>query len=192
MENRDFDSIDEVDDISSKEEYRRCMEVGMDEKKALEVISHYSRDNGRTPFQWTDGPNAGFTSGTPWLALNSNYNTINAAEQEKRQNSVLSFYKKLIALRKNVKYAETIVYGKTIPVLEEESNIMAYYRADENQKIFVIGNFDNNERWVEIPDLDHNESRSKWVVLLNNCDQFQITDNKVVLEPHQALVLLCV
>lgn len=70
MENCRFDSIDEYDDISTKEEYRVCLEMGCDEKKALELAYTFSRDNARTPVQWTDGSNAGFTTGTPWMKVN--------------------------------------------------------------------------------------------------------------------------
>lgn len=184
MENRVFGSIEEIDDVSSREEYRRCLEVGYSEAEALRIVSHYSRDNARTPFQWSDGASAGFTAGTPWLGLNPNYREINAREQQGREDSVLSFYKKLIALRKDEKYRETIVYGETEPALTEETDIFAYYRRGEGQDLFVIGNFDGNMRTVAVESLTEASE-----VLLNNCAGVSIEGTQVTLAPYQALVI---
>ena len=111
MENVPISSIDEVDDISAREEYRVALEAGLSQEEALKVVSKYSRDNARTPMQWSDESNAGFTTGTPWLKVNPNYQSINAAAQMGEEDSVYTFYKKLIALRKSPVYQETIVYG---------------------------------------------------------------------------------
>ena len=188
MENNVFRSIDEVDDVSSREEYRRCLEVGYDEQQAMKVVNHYSRDNSRTPFQWNDEKNAGFTEGQPWLLVNQNYTNINAKEQMSREDSVYHFYKKLIALRKDEQYAETIVYGKTVPVLVEETNLMAYLRCGENQKLLVIGNFDEVSRTADVRSLLETEEMNP-AVLLNNLTEVQIDGGVVTLAPYQALVL---
>lgn len=184
MENRVFTSIEEIDDISSKDEYRLCLEAGYSSIEALTIVGHYSRDNARTPFQWSDEANGGFTEGTPWLKINDNYKTINAAEQQKRQDSVFQFYKKLIALRKDEQFSDTIIYGKTEPVLLEECNIMAYFRRGAGQDILVIGNFDKINRTVEIEGL-----KGQGEVLLNNCETVQVNGNSITLEPCQALVI---
>ena len=146
-------------------------------------VSHYSRDNARTPFQWDDSANAGFTSGTPWLVVNEKYKRINAAEQMSRENSVFSYYKRLIALRKDPEYAETIVYGRTEPALMEEKDVMAYFRRGEGQDLFVIGNFDRVSRTVQIDDVT-----SQTRVLLDNCGTYEIEDGRITLQPYQALV----
>lgn len=184
MENRAFQSIEEVDDVSSREEYRRCLEAGCTREEALKVVSHYSRDNARTPFQWNAEPGAGFTTGMPWLELNPNYTEINEEEQRKRADSVLSFYKKLIALRKDARYRETIVYGETIPVLTEETNIMAYLRCGESRKLLVIGNFNLTERQVNVEALTDTSE-----VLLNNCAGVIRDGAAITLAPYQALVI---
>ena len=164
MENMKFSSMDEMDDISSHEEYQVCLDAGLSEEEALAVVSHYSRDNVRTPFHWSDGEAAGFTDGIPWLKVNPDYKHINAAMQENNPDSILSFYKKLIALRKNPDCRETIVYGKTEPVLEDEAGIMAYFRRGEGQDIFVAGNFNEDSRKISIPGLKAADCR----ILLDN------------------------
>lgn len=188
MENNDFASIDEIDDVSSKEEYRRSLEAGYSEKEALEIVNHYSRDNGRTPFQWNGEENAGFTTGTPWLVVNQKYKTINAEEQSGRGDSVLAFYKKLISLRKNEMYAETVVYGATEPILENEENIMAYLRKGEDQTMLVIGNFDGKEREASGEEIVEALKRGA-KILLNNRTEYQLEEDRIVLKPYQALVL---
>lgn len=191
MENMEFSAINEIDDISSQDEYRVCLEAGLSEAEALQIVSHYSRDNVRTPFHWDGSRNAGFTAGTPWLNVNPNYVTINAAEQEGNPDSVLSFYRSLIALRKNPEYRETIVYGQLEPVLEEESGIMAYFRRGEKQDIFVAGNFNSDCRRIAL-----DEWRGKRVsVLLDNYgktpgEEIIGEDGSLTLKPQQAVVLV--
>ncbi|MBT9775194.1 glucohydrolase [Clostridium sp. MCC353] len=187
MENTVFHSIDEVDDIGSKDEYRRCLEVGYSESEALKIISHYSRDNARTPFQWTDGENAGFTKGRPWITVNPDYIEINAKEQMDRRDSVYSLYRELIALRKNPLYEETIVYGRTEPVLTEETDIMAYFRRGEAQEILVLGNFDSRERTVVLEETGDREDQME--VLINNCPALRTEMGRFTLEPCQAVVI---
>lgn len=194
MENNDFASIDEIDDVSSKAEYTRCLEAGLSEKEALKVVSHYSRDNGRTPFQWNDQEHAGFTTGTPWLTVNRNYKEINAEEQQNRGDSMLAFYKQLIALRNNEEYAETIVYGETRPVMVDEKNIMAYLRCGADQTMLVIGNFDGEAKTVDTAEVYENAkvagSADTAKVLLNNYSDCQIGKQSITLKPYQALALV--
>ena len=118
MENVPISSIEEVDDISAINEYQVALDAGLSAEEAVKVVSKYSRDNARTPMQWTYGANAGFTTGKPWLKVNPNYTDINAAAQQDDPDSVRSFYKQLIALRKNPEYKETVVYGALEPVWE--------------------------------------------------------------------------
>ena len=94
--------------------------------------------------QWSAGEGAGFTDGTPWLALNPNYTQINVEEQEKRPDSVLTYYKKLLVLKKSPEYRETFTYGKFVPAYEEQEGIFAYHRiseADASQDILVVANY---------------------------------------------------
>lgn len=181
MENLRFQSIDQVDDISTIDEYHVAKNAGLSEKEALSCISRYSRDNARTPVQWNDSANAGFTSGDPWLPLNPNYKEINVASQENDPDSLLSFYKELIALRKNPEYKETVVYGELIPYLEEQHNLMSYYRKGD-KTLLVLGNFQKEPQTVKLPSACHK-------VLLNNYPELNISDDSVILDNYQAVVI---
>lgn len=150
MTNKEFKSIDEVDDISTIDEYHVALEHGLDEKEALKAAAGMSRDNARTPMQWSEGEHAGFSDVTPWLAENENYHEINVAEQETREDSVLAFYKELIRLRTNPEYTEAVVYGKQVPVLEELSNFMGFYREGKEKTLLVLANYQSGERRVAI------------------------------------------
>ena len=182
MENMTYTSIDQVNDISSIAEYEECMRVGMSKEDAMKVISQYSRDNGRTPFQWDDTENAGFTTGTPWLQVNPNYVRINAKEQEQNSESMLNFYRRLSSLRRSEKYEDILVYGETIPYLEEEHGLMAYFRKGDRQDIFVAGNFLEEEKVVPLQD-----PREKQV-LLSNADVAWAGEG-LILKPFQVVVL---
>lgn len=181
MENASVSSIDEVDDISAHDEYRVALEAGFLPEEALKVVSKYSRDNARTPMQWSDEANAGFTSGTPWLKVNPNYLSINAAAQIKDEDSVYSFYKKLIALRKDPVYKETIVYGALEPMWADQHNLMAYYRKGE-RTILVVGNYQRDEQEVKLPTAYQN-------VLLNNYHDIAEASGTIRLHGYQVLVL---
>ena len=150
MENLDFHTIDEIDDISTLDEYKVAREAGLSDEEALSVASAFSRDNARTPVQWNDGANAGFTTGKPWLKVNPNYKQINVQAQVIDEDSVLAFYKKLTRLRKSEEYKETIVYSQLIPYLEEEKNLIAYFRKGE-KTLLVLANFQKDPRKVQLP-----------------------------------------
>lgn len=181
MENVPFSSIDEVDDISTLDEYKTAINAGLSPEDALHAVAKYSRDNARTPMQWSAQPNASFTSGTPWLKLNPNYITINAEDQINDPHSVRSFYKQLIALRKNPDYKETIVYGTLEPVWEEQKNLMAYYRKGE-KTLLIIGNYQNEEQEVYL-----DSSYKK--ILLNNDTILKQHDQHLCLSGYQVVIL---
>ena len=183
MENLGVVSIDKVDDISALDQYQVCLDAGLTPEEALKVISIYSRDNARTPVHWNSDKNAGFTDGTPWLMVNPNYTAINVAAQEKDPDSILSFYKELIALRKNPAYKETLVYGDVVPYLEEQHNLMAYHRKGEKD-LLVIGNFQRDPQTAVLP------SPCKNVLLNNYKDLDMEKDNSAVrLKGYQAIVI---
>lgn len=136
--------ISEYDDISTKDQYQEAIAAGCSVEQAMEYCFEYSRDNARTPMQWNDAVGAGFTQGKPWLALNPNYTDINVEEQEKREDSVLSYYKKLLALKKAPEYKETFTYGRFVPDYQKEDSVFAYHRiCGENggQDILVAANY---------------------------------------------------
>ena len=181
MENLPVTSIDQVDDISARNEYQVALEAGLSPEDAIKAISAQSRDNARTPMQWSDEENAGFTTGTPWLKVNPNYTAINAAAQTADGNSVYSFYKKLIALRKNPAYRETIVYGALEPLWQNRHNLMAYYRKG-NPTLLVVGNFQKEVQQIVLPAAYQN-------VLLNNYENIVEDNGTVTLQGYQVLIL---
>ena len=181
MENVPFSSIDEIDDISTLDEYQVALDAGLTPAEALKVVAKFSRDNARTPMHWSAGENAGFTAGKPWLKVNPNYTSINVESQMDDPDSVRSFYRELIALRKNPEYKETVVYGSLKPYLEDRHNLMAYYRKGD-RTLLVIGNYQKEEQTVELPS-------SYQKVLLNNYPELITEGNSVRLSGYQAVIL---
>ena len=189
MENFPFTSIDQVNDINTRDEYEVALKAGLSPEEALAAVSYYSRDNARTPFQWNDSPNAGFTDGTPWLPVNPNYQSINAQAQIGNPDSVFSFYQKLISLRKDPAYAETIIYGVLEPYMADTRGLMAFYRKGEEQTLLVLANFQKEEQAVCLPAPYKN-------VICNNYDTMcPVPDNsgectkQIPLKSYQAVVL---
>lgn len=183
MENVAFENINQYDDISTLEEYQVAIENGLSKEQALEAVKRYSRDNARVPFQWDDSENAGFTTGTAWLPVSKDYPAINLQHQCADPDSVFHFYKKLIALRKNEEYKDTLVYGQLKPAYLEMERLMAYYRNGEHERILVIGNFKMEEQEIDLM-----EPYRK--ILLNNYDTVREAGKKLLLKGYQVLVLL--
>lgn len=181
MENIPFKSIDEVDDISTLDEYKVALDAGLTPEAALKAVARRSRDNARTPMQWTGEENAGFTAGTPWLRVNSNYTAINVEKETIDPNSVLNFYKKLIALRKDPEYKETVVHGALEPFMEDRHNLMAYYRKGD-KTLLVVGNYQWDEQEITLP----SECKK---VLINNYPDMVLDGNSVKLHGYQVLVV---
>lgn len=182
MENCAFEDISEINDISTLDQYQVALDAGLSEKEAFEAVREMTRDNARTPFPWSDEENAGFTSGTPWLKINPDYVRINAREQMGREDSVFHFYQKLIALRKSAEYGETVVYGACEPVLEEQKNLMAYYRKGSGHTLLVMGNYQKEGQSVRLP-------KAVKKVLLNNKKEFRQEGDVLLLDGYQFLVL---
>ena len=181
MENLSFQSITEIDDISTIDQYHVALDAGLSEKEALACVSRYSRDNARTPVQWDNSVNAGFSREAPWIPVNPNYKRINVASQIQDPESLLSYYKRLTALRKNPAYKETLVYGDFVPYMEDRHNLMAYYRKGD-KTLLVLGNFQKTPQTVKLP-APYKE------ILLNNYPALKITEDSVVLDDYQAVIL---
>ena len=181
MGNVPLSSIDEVDDISTLDEYQVALDAGLTCEEALKVAAKFSRDNARTPMQWSNEANAGFTEGKPWLKVNPNYTSINVKSQMEDPDSVRSFYKELIALRKNPEYKETVVYGALEPYLEDTHNLMAYYRKGD-KTLLVIGNYQMEEQAVLLPGAYKK-------VLLNNCPELSEDGFTLRLSGYQVVIL---
>lgn len=117
----------------------------MDEEKALELCYYHNRDNARTPMQWTDEKHAGFTMGMPWLKENPNYKQINVKAQEGNKNSVLNYYRELLALRKSARYQELFTYASCNQKYKEEPRVFSYERELGSQKAQIAANFAKRE-----------------------------------------------
>ena len=183
MQNARWNSVDEFDDISTKDQYRMAREAGLSDAEALAVCSVMSRDNARTPMQWKDAPQAGFTSGTPWLKVNDNYPVINVEKEEGQPDSVLHYYRKLIALRKYGEYRELFTYGKFEPAYENADHVMAYYRILQGRRVLVAANFG-----TDTIELDWEVPAKK--VLLSNKKRTN-AENKLILEKCEVFVTEC-
>lgn len=183
MENLPFSSIDEIDDVSTRDEYAVARRHGLSEAQALAAVSFFSRDNARTPFQWDDTANAGFTAGTPWLRVNPNYTRINAAAQTVDPDSVFSFYKALIALRKNPAYADTIVYGAFEPFMEDTERLMAFFRRGETQTLLILANYRQENRTLILP------APCKKILLNNYHMLYTENETEITLQAYQAVIL---
>jgi len=182
MTNCPMASIDEYDDISTKNEYANAIADGCSEAEALKACCRFSRDNARTPMQWDNSANAGFTTGMPWLKVNPNYPHLNVVAQEQDKNSVLNYYKKLIALRKSEAYREVFTYGDFEPLFETESYILAYRRSLNGCDVLVVANFGSIENCLQ------NRIFQNRTVLMSN-GTVVLKENALELQPSQVVVL---
>ena len=182
MKNASWDSIEEYDDINTKDQYHTAREAGLTNEEALQACCRMSRDNARTPVQWNDRENAGFTTGTPWLKVNSNYREINVEKQDKDPDSVLNYYRRLVAVRKSPEYKVTFTYGRFIPAYEDTETIMAYYREDDRNRIVVAANFGRDA--VSLP---LNKPLKK--VILSNCHRIEVPQEMLILGSCEVVVL---
>ena len=181
MTNVAFNSIDEIDDCSTLDEYQVALDAGLTPEAAFKAVVPYSRDNARTPFQWDATANAGFTTGTPWLKVNPNYTDINAAEQANRPDSMYHWYKELIALRKNPEYKDVVVYGEVVPYKEEQTNLMAYYRKGTDRTLLVVANYQHDAQDVVLPGT-HKK------VLMNNLETLDLNGDILHMPDYQAVI----
>lgn len=181
MTNAHWGSIGEFNDINTKDQYRVALDAGLTEQQALAACEKMSRDNARTPMQWDSSPNAGFTTGTPWLKVNKNYPEINVAAQENDPDSVLNYYRRLTALRKSPEYRQLFTYGKFRPAFENSHRILAYYREKDNQRVLVAANFGREKQHLHLP------GTVKKTLLTNSGRE--ITGSAMTLAPSEVVVL---
>lgn len=137
MTNAHFTSIDQYRDVESLNYYEILLSEGKTKEEAIKILAERSRDNSRTPMQWSDKENAGFTTGTPWIQTEDNYRQINVEAEEKDEDSILNFYRKLITLRKEM---PVISKGKIKFIEEENEGVLAYTRTLDDQKLVVFCN----------------------------------------------------
>ena len=178
MTNCHFRSIDQYRDVESLNYYQILQQQGKSSAEAMEIIQQRSRDNGRTPMQWDGTTHAGFTTGTPWIGVVDNYPAINAAAQVDDPDSVYSYYKKLVALRKQHR---VISEGQIEFLYKDDPDLLAYRRWDGDSQLLVLCNLTGHEAPVQLP--------AQWQdagVLLGN---YPDAAPAAALRPYEALVL---
>ena len=183
MTNAYFDNINQYKDVESINYFNILKNNGIEEKEIYKILQSRSRDNSRTPMQWNDKENSGFSNAKPWIEVIDNYKDINAENNIKDENSIFNHYKKLIKLRKDYK---VISEGKTIPILKDDQNVFAFIREYNNEKLLVINNFYGNECTIDLNNIDFDIKKSK--CLLSNYDE-AVLDNTLKLRPYESIVL---
>ena len=179
MTNPHFKSIEQYRDVESLNHYQILQDKGMTKEQALMILDVHSRDNSRTPMQWDDSINAGFTTGTPWIQTADNYTEINVKNSLEDKDSIFYYYQKLIQLRKNY---DVIAYGDIKPLLREDKRVFTYERNYKGQKLIVICNFYPTTYEIELPyDL------SNYKCILNNYKN-EAKAKKIALKPYETLV----
>ena len=181
MTNVYFDKLEDYRDIESINFFTELTEAGlMTPEYMMKCLMLRSRDNARTPMQWDDSEQAGFTDGESWIKVNPNYKEINAAQQLEDPNSIFYYYQKLIRLRKE---KDIIVYGGFEPLYRDDEQIFAYIRRQEQEKLLTVCNFSDKNAEMEIP-----EEFKGAECLITNLDR-TVFEGRIVLKPYEAFVL---
>lgn len=181
MTNAHYNDISRYRDVESLNYYKILLDQGKTEEQALKILAARSRDNSRTPMQWSAAPNAGFTEGTPWIEVPENYKEINVETELKDPDSVYSFYKKLIALRKE----KDIIAEGTIDFLEKENpDVLAYKRNYLGEELIVLNNLTAENAVIQ--------QQPEWKAyqkLLGNYEEITAEGGKITLRPFETIVL---
>ena len=181
MTNVYFDKLEDYRDIESINFFTELTEAGlMTPEYMMKCLMLRSRDNARTPMQWDDSAQAGFTDGESWIKVNPNYKEINAAQQLEDPNSIFHYYQKLIRLRKE---KDIIVYGEFEPIYRDDEQIFAYIRRQKQEKLLTVCNFSDKNAGMEIP-----EEFKGAECLITNLDR-TVFEGRIVLKPYEAFVL---
>jgi len=177
MTNAEWASVDDLRDVDAINHARELLEDGADSYEEIrDVVGYRTRDNARTPMQWDDSVNAGFTDGDPWIQVNGNYERVNVAAQA-ASDSVLNYYRDLVALRND---HDALVYGDYEEVARDDEAVCAYTRTLDSERLFVVLNFSDSEIPVDIPEVDGG------TLLLSNYDEE--TRAAATLAPYEARV----
>ncbi len=182
MTNPYFDDINKYRDVESHNIYKIKEKEGLSNKEILDILMQKSRDNSRTPMQWDNSKNAGFTTGTPWIGIPDNYRKINAEAALNDENSIFYHYKKLINLRKN---EELMVIGKYEDIDLENEKVYAYRRVGDNGELVIISNFYENPVEFNVKGLNLNNAE---VLLSNYKTEPEISKEKIFLKPYEAVI----
>ena len=195
MDNFVRNDISEFDDIASKDQYQRALGEGFSSEEALYFVNKRSRDNSRTPMQWDNSKNAGFSkdeNSKSWIKLTGSQATTNVADQINDKDSIFSHYKKMIDLRQNGKYSDCLTFGDFISIPLENEKIIAYVRKYKNQKVLCISNFSELKQEVKLSEIAKalGEKEIKiGEILINNFDGFENDGEKVIFEGFQSLLV---
>lgn len=188
MTNADYTSIEQFDDVESHNNYRILLEGGSSQEEALRAIQVRSRDNGRTPMQWTAGENAGFTCGTPWLAVPANHVRINAEDEVGAKGSMYEFYRELIALRKGSR----VLADGTVHFLDtgsEAPKVIVFERVLGSERVVAICSFDSEGCTVDADSLGIAACGD--VLLSTHGGVGKLADGALALRPYEALLIAC-
>ncbi len=185
MTNVRFENLEDYKDIETLNMYNERKKQGYTHEEIMLSIYTKGRDNARTPMQWDDSENAGFTSGEPWIKINPNYKEINAKSQLKDEKSIFNYYKKLIKIRKS---NPVVVYGKYNLILEESKEIFAYTRTLENEMLLVICNFTENETEFTLERKFESKSKSKELLISNYDVNENDSVDSVKLRPYESRI----
>ena len=182
MTNPYFDKIEKYRDVESKNMYKILRDKGLSEKEVLDILMQKSRDNSRTPVQWDDTKNSGFTSGTPWIEIPENYKKINAENALKDSNSIFYHYQNLIQLRRT---EELLITGRYEDIDLENKKVYAYKRVGEDAELIIIANFYDKVTEFDVKGLDLEEA---FILLSNYVQSPEINGNKLILKPYEAII----
>lgn len=182
MTNLNFTDISEVVDVESRNFYNSFIENGGDPQEALELISTRGRDNGRSPMQWNSSRGAGFTSGTPWLKLNDNYQEVNVDQEKEKENSVLQYYRDLISFRKN---NPALIRGYFMQSAADDEDIFAYWRKGKDRTFLVVLNFSNT---IQVFLDDHYSKNLEFIMSNVMVKEDHASDKIPPLAPYEARI----
>ena len=181
MTNTDFTQMEQFRDVESLNHYDILQQKGLSKEDALRIIQIHSRDNGRTPMQWNEEVHGGFSTVEPWIGVNKNHVNINAESQLQDETSIFSYYKKLVALRKEY---DVIAFGDITPLDAKHSSVFAYERTYGEESLLVVCNFYKKElEWNSGRDLEG------YKVILGNYEEQFIEENEITLRPYEAMML---
>ena len=184
MTNPDFDSIEQYRDVESKNYFKILQKSGIDDSKIYRILNSKSRDNSRTPMQWDDSKNAGFSGADPWIPVGKSYKSINVETALKDKNSIFYHYKKLIKLRKEY---DVISYGSFKIILENHDKVLAYTRKLENTELVILNNFYSENTEVI---LDESVTFDNSKILLSNYSDSINLQKKIILRPYESVVYI--
>ena len=197
MTNIEMDSISDFDDIATADQYKRALEYGKTEDEAWNAVSKRSRDNSRTPMQWDDKRNAGFSDADRvWLKVNPNFDVINVSAQSQDETSVLQYYRKLVKLRKEGRYADILTEGEFRPY-EAEGDTICYIREKDGRSLLVLNNFGKRQervkaekRYCRVVCCSYGDREEGEILVNSGTERRHAADTtEYVLRPYESLVL---